>query len=142
MKKFVLLLSLLSLTFVACEGPMGPPGEPGEMLLPFVKPIDVRVQDWQLYGSNDYVSFYKYVADIDIGNNAYNNGFVSVYLYQVDDGNEIQTPLPYWIQYSDRGNTWLEGYNFDFDKRTIALYADCLKGQRPPACTFRVVVAP
>ena len=143
MKKVVfLLLSLLPLAFVACEGPIGPPGEPGEDFLPYVEYFEVRSQDWQNYGSNEYVSFYKFMFDIDIGNRAYNNGIVMVYLYQFDEGNEIQTPLPSWIQYTDRGNTWLEGFNFDFDRQTIVFYADCQRNQRPPTCEFRVVVAP
>ena len=143
MKKFVfLLLILLSPAFMSCEGPMGPPGEPGEDFLPYVKYIEVRSQDWQLYSSSEYVSFYKCVKDIDIGKRAYENGLVMVYLFQSDEGNEIQTPLPYWIQYTDKGNTWIEGYNFDFDQGTIAFYADCQRGQRPPTCEFRVVVAP
>jgi len=142
MKKHVLLLSLLTMALMSCEGPMGPPGDPGEGFVPYVKYFEVKSQEWQNYGSDAYVSFYKCVKDIDIGNDAYQNGLVMVYLFQLDDGNEIQTPLPYWIQYTDRGNTWLEGYNFDFDRGTIAFYADCQLGQRPPACEFRVVVAP
>ena len=143
MKKYVLLvLSLLTLMFASCEGPMGPPGEPGEGFIPYVKFFEIKSQDWQNYATDEYVSFYKYVVDMDIGDRAYNNGFVNVYLFQTDEGQEIQTPLPYWIQHTDRGNTWLEGYNFDFDRKTIAFYADCKRGQRPPACKFRVVVAP
>ena len=140
-----LVLSLLLLAFVSCEGPMGPPGlkgKDGEGFVPYVKYFEVRSQDWQNYGSHPSVSFYKYMFDMDIGNEAYENGIVNVYLFQMDDGNEIQTPLPYWIQYTDRGNTWLEGYNFDFDRGTIVFYADCQLGQRPPTCEFRVVVAP
>ena len=143
MKKHVLiLLSFWALAFVSCEGPIGPPGDSGEGFIPYVKRFEVKSQDWQNFGTDEYVSFYKYIFDIDIGDNAYNNGFVNVYIFQNDDGNEIQTQLPYWMQYTDRGNTWLEGYNFDFDRKTIAFYADCKKGQRPPTCEFRVVVAP
>ena len=144
MKKNVLLLTLLMLVFVSCEGPMGPPGEPGGMgdFVPYVKYYEVKSNEWQNYATNEYVSFYKYVVDMDIGDKAYNYGFVSVYLFQWEEGNEIQTSLPYWEQHIDRGNTWLEGYNFDFDRTTIAFYADCRRGQRPPTCEFRVVVAP
>jgi hypothetical protein len=140
MKKHVLLLlSVLSLTFVSCEGPIGPPGEG---LVPYVEYIKIQSNQWENYATNDYVSFYKCVRDVDVRDNAYKNGFVNVYLFQMDDGNEIQTPLPYWIQHTDRGNTWLEGYNFDFDRKTIAFYADCKRGERPPLVEFRVVVAP
>ena len=140
-----LVLSLLLLAFVSCEGPMGPPGlkgKDGEDFIPYVEKFTVRSQDWQNYDSDDDVSYYKYIFDMDIGDRAYNNGLVMVYLFQMDDGNEIQTPLPFWMQYTERGSKWLEGYNFDFDRGTIAFYADCRRGQRPPTCEFRVVVAP
>ena len=142
MKKKITLLCIFTLTLLSCEGPIGPPGEPGEGFVPFVKYFVVKSQDWQYLDSDVYVSFYKYVVDMDIGDYAYNNGFVNVYLFQSDNGNEVQTPLPVWIQYTDRGNTWIEGYNFDFDRNTVAFYADCKLGQRPPTCEFRVVVAP
>ena len=144
MKKHVtVLLSLWTLAFASCEGPMGPPGEPGEGFVPYVERFVILPHKWEPCGSNDYVNFYRSEPfPIDIGNNAYNNGFVNVYLFQLDAGNEIQTQLPYWVQYTDRGNTWLEGYNFDFDRGTIVFYADCRKGQLPPTCEFRVVVAP
>ena len=139
-KRVFLLLSLLALAFVSCEGPIGPPGEG---FVPYVRYFEVKSQDWQLYDSDDYVSYYKSSpVEIDIGNEGYNDGIVNVYLFQTDDGSEIQTPLPYWIQYTDRGNRWLEGYNFDFDRETVVFYADCQRGQRPPTCQFRVVVAP
>ena len=141
-KRVFLLLNLLALAFVSCEGPIGPPGEPGEGFVPFVRYFEVKSQEWQLYDSDDYVSYYKCLVKMDIGDKAYNDGIVNVYLFQTDNGSEIQTPLPYWIQYTDRGNRWLEGYNFDFDRETIVFYADCQRGQRPPACEFRVVVAP
>ena len=121
---------------------MGPPGDPAEGFLPYVKFFTVKSQDWQYLDMDEYVSFYKYIVDMDIGDYAYNNGFVNVYMFQSDEGNEVQTPLPFWVQYTDRGNTWLQGYNFDFDRTTICFYADCKRGQRPPTCEFRVVVAP
>jgi len=141
-KHLLLLITFITLTLASCEGPMGPPGEPGDGFRPYVRNFKILSLDWQQYDTDEYVSFYKYVFDIDIGNLAYNEGFVNVYMYQSDDGNEVQTPLPLWIQYTDRGNTWLEGYNFDFDRTTIAFYADVKKGQRPPTSDFRVVVAP
>lgn len=142
MKKHLLFISFLAIAFASCEGPMGPPGEPGDNFLPYVRYFTVRSSDWQQYDSDEYVHLYKYVVDMDIGDNAYNNGFVNVYLFQSDDGNEVQTQLPLWIQYTVAGNTWLEGYNFDFDRNSVAFYVDYRKGQRPPSCEFRVVVAP
>ena len=139
MKKHLLIIALFTLTFTSCEGPMGPPGE---NFLPYIKYFTVRAQDWQQFDTDEYVSFHKYVVDIDIGDYAYKNGFVHVYIFRSDQGNEVQTPLPFWVQYTDRGNTWLEGYNFDFDRSSMAFYADCKKGQRPGTCEFRVVVAP
>ena len=141
-KHLLLIITFLTLIFESCEGPMGPPGVSGEDFLPYVRYFTIRAQDWQQFDTDEYVSFYKYVVDIDIGDHAYNNGFVSVYMFQSDEGNEVQTPLPLWIQYTDRGNTWLEGYNFDFDRASICFYADVKRGQRPPASEFRVVIAP
>ena len=75
---------------------------------------------------------------------AYERGLVNVYMFQwsTSGNSEVQTPLPYWIQHTDGSNTWLEGYNYDFDKGTVAFYAEYRNGEIPPECSFRIVVAP
>ena len=142
MKKLVLLVSLFAFAFTSCEGPMGPPGRPGEDVEFYVGNFTINPQEWKVIGTGKYVTFYKHVVNLDIGDYAYEKGLVNVYIFQDDDGNEIQSQLPYWVQYTEGENTWLEGYNFDFDAGTIAFYADWQRGERPPVCNFRVVVAP
>lgn len=142
MKKFILLLSLFTLTFISCEGPAGPMGRPGEDITFFVDEFTITPQDWVLESTGRYASLYSCIVDIEIGDYAYNDGMVNVYMFQTNDGNEVQSQLPYWIQYTEGNNTWLEGFNFDFDAGTVAFYADWKNGERPPTCTFRVVVAP
>ena len=142
MKKFVLLLSIIAFVFTSCEGPTGPMGPPGEEILPYNEVFTIRSQDWKHESTGRYASLYSCLVDIEIGDNAYEEGFVNVYFYQNNNGFEVQTPLPYWIQNTDGPNTWLEGYNFDFDAGTVVFYADWKNGERPPTCKFRVAVAP
>jgi hypothetical protein len=119
---------------------MGPPGEPGESLKMETYYYTVNPRDWQPVGESGEVTFYQYIADLDIGNYIYEQGNVSVFIYLVDNGNEVQAPLPYSIPHTDGGIRWTEQYSFDFEKRTVSFYADYLRGELPPSQEFRVVL--
>ncbi|MDR3269644.1 MAG: hypothetical protein LBT83_11345 [Tannerella sp.] len=136
MKKYLVLWSLLALTFTACEGPVGPPGEGGLE----VSYHTIRTRDWQLIGGTQDVSFYRCLVDLNIGDDIYEYGNISVFLYLMDDRNEVQAPLPYSIPRVDGSIRWDEQYSFDFDSGTISFYADYLRGETPPEKEFRVVL--
>ncbi len=144
MKKILLLLSLVVVLLASCEGPAGRDGMDGkdaEMSF-FVKNFSVRANDWTLTGAGKYVSYYECIVEVDISTEAYNQGMVNVYIYPFPD-EDVQAPLPYWVQHTEGDNTWLEGYNYDFDSGTIKFYLDWRNGESLPAISdFRVVVAP
>ncbi|MDR1381785.1 MAG: hypothetical protein LBJ47_09960 [Tannerella sp.] len=145
MKKVLFLLSAaMMMLSVSCEGPMGPPGEPGLDLAFHVENVTVRSGEWARVSEGRYATLYECIKDVDVRTEAYERGMVNVYMFQWNDASnsEVQTQLPYWIQHTDGGNTWLEGYNFDFDEGTVAFYVECRNGTNPPECEFRVVVAP
>ena len=146
MKKILFLLSTVILLFASCEGPagpMGPPGDPADLAF-HIENFTIRSSDWNHVSTGRYTSLYERIKDVDVTEKAYENGMVNVYMFQWNEvsESEVQTPLPYWIQHTDGSNTWLEGYNFDFDAGTVAFYVECKNGTTPPECQFRVVVAP
>ncbi|MDR2148715.1 MAG: hypothetical protein LBE91_19920 [Tannerella sp.] len=147
MKKVLFLLSVVALFTTSCEGPPGRDGfdgEDGQDFEFYVENFRVRSQDWEFVNSGRYTSLFQYVVDVDVQEEAYEFGIVQVYLFQINasSNSEVQTPLPYWIQYTSGDNTWLEGFNYDFDQGTVAFYAEVANGTRPADSNFRVVVAP
>jgi hypothetical protein len=147
MKKLLLMLTAATLLFVSCQGPAGRDGLDGldgKDFEFYVENFTIRSQDWRYVNSGRYTSLYEYVAEVDVSEDAYERGIVNVYLFQWNTGSnsEVQTPLPYWTQHTVGDNTWLEGYNYDFDKGTIAFYVEIEKGTTPPTCSFRVAIAP
>jgi hypothetical protein len=144
MKKNLFLWAMMIFVFASCEGPAGRDGLDGESIGFYVENITVKSQDWKYVSSDRYVTLYQYIVNMDIREDAYENGIVNAYLFQWNSTSksEVQTPLPYWIQHTDGANTWLEGYNFDFDKGTIAFYVEWKNGVNPPESYFRVAVAP
>jgi len=148
MKK-ILLLSAVIMLFASCEGPAGRDGFDGlngkdcecsKHIANFV----IKQQDWKRVSVGRYVTLYECIKDVDIREDAYEDGVVFAFMFQWDEKNksEVQTPLPHWTQHTDGDNTWLEGFNYDFDHGTVAFYAECRNGTNPPECDFRVFVAP
>jgi hypothetical protein len=143
MKKFSVMFATAILLFVSCEGPAGRDGIDGASIEFYVENFTVRSQDWIYVSTGKYTVMYQYIANVDVRYQAYDDGIVSVYMYQEDEEhNEVQSPLPYWTQHTVGENTWLEGYNYDFDERTVAFYAEVEKGTNPPTSSFRIVIAP
>jgi hypothetical protein len=137
MKKYLCLSVFMTIALVACEGPMGLPGESLSLETYY---YTVASRDWQPVGETGETTFYQYIVDLDIGNYIYEQGNVSVFMYLADNGNEVQTPLPYSIPHTDGGIRWTEHYSFDFDQGTVSFYADYLRGELPPTQEFRVVL--
>ena len=147
MKKFVLLLSLLSLTFVACEGPMGPPGEPGEGVTWKILPYKVLDKDWKLSGRpGELGSYYWYeFQENELTRFVCDKG--NVFGYRRLD-NEMQTPLGQVVvvgESDNYGNEFLftEVYSFAFRPGFITFYVDYSDFEtsvRPSTCDFRIVL--
>jgi hypothetical protein len=144
MKKFLLVFAAVLLLFSSCEGPAGHDGLDGNDFEFYVENFTVQSRDWKYVNSRTYTDLYQYIADVDVREKAYEYGIVEVYLFQwdADNDSEVQTPLPYWMPHTAGENTWLEGYNYDFDKGSVAFYAEVKKGTNPPTCSFRIVIAP
>ena len=65
----------------------------------------------------------------------------------LDNGSKVYTPMPYNLPRGERSgnreNLWNEVYTFDLQAGSIAYYAyysDFKTGNRPPTCTFRIVI--
>ena len=125
----------------SCEGPAGRDGLDFEFHNEY---FTVRSQDWDRVSVGRYATLYECVKDVKIGNEAYEKGMVLVYMFQWDDSSnsEVKTPLPSLTQQTEGNNTWIEGYNFDYDAGTVKFYVECRNGTTPPGCEFHVVVAP
>ncbi|MDR2775484.1 MAG: hypothetical protein LBC19_12240 [Tannerella sp.] len=145
MKNILFLLPAVML-FVSCEGPagpMGPKGDPGLDIAFYIESFTVKPENWKLVNIGKYATLYECIRNVDVREEAYENGLVNVYMFQKNNNkDEVQTQLPYWIQHTNGDNTWLEGYNFDFNEKNVVFYAECKNGTNPPECIFRVVVAP
>jgi hypothetical protein len=142
MKKFLLIFAAVLLLFASCEGPAGHDGLDGNDFEFYVENFTVRSGDWKYVSEGRYTTLYQCIVKVEIGGKAYEDGIVEVYMFQTDNGSEVQTPLPYWMQHTVGENTWLEGYNYDFDDESVAFYAEVEKGTIPLPCYFRVVIAP
>jgi hypothetical protein len=142
MKKTLLLLSIATILSTSCQGPAG---EPGESITFHVENFTIRPGDWTRVSTGPHVTLYECILQADVRTEAYEQGIVNAYIFLWDEASrsEVQTQLPYWTQHTDSGySTWMEGYNFDFDERNVAFYAECRNGTTPPECNFRLVVAP
>ena len=150
MKKFVLLLSLFTLTFMSCEGPMGPPGppgEPGDGLIWKIIPYTVYDRDWKLYGrAGDLGSYYWYeFPESELTRFACEKG--NVFGYRWLDG-ETQTPLGQVVVVGESDNygiefLFTEVYSFSFRPGLVTFYVDYSDFEtsvRPSTCDFRVVL--
>jgi hypothetical protein len=150
MKKIGLLLSLIALTFVSCEGPMGPPGlqgEPGEGMSWRIMNYTVLEKDWKLEGRVGELNSYYWFefAEKEVTNFVCENGNVFGYRWL---NNNTQTPLGQVVPVGERdnhGNEFLftEIYSFSFRPGYVTFYVDYSDfetGVRPGTCDFRIVV--
>ena len=147
MKKFVLLLSLLTLGFVSCEGPMGPPGEPGDGVVWKIMNYKVLDRDWKLVGrAGDLGSYFMFeFAEKELTTFVCEKG--NVFGYRWLD-NVTQTPLGQVVvmgESDNYGNEFLftEVYSFSFRPGYITFYVDYSDFEtsvRPSTCEFRIVL--
>ena len=135
MKKIGLLICVLAMALTSCEGPMGPPGPPGasgEKLNWEILYYTVHADDWKLVGNKDGLNSH-YIFDFKeskLTKFIYEKGLVKGFrILKLDNGDNVQTPLPY--------------YTYDFMPGSIAFYAyytDFYTANKPPTCTFRIVM--
>jgi len=144
MKKVVLLLSLLTLGFVSCEGPMGPPGEGvNRKIIPYT----VFDRDWKLAGkAGELGSYYWFeFAERELTTFICEKGIVSGFR-KFDDGSQTQLGQVVVVGESDNhGNEFLftEVYSFSFRPGYITFYVDYSDFEtsvRPMTCDFRIVL--
>jgi len=142
MKRILLALVVLVITFSSCEGPTGPAGEGTNW---FVDDFVVRANEWQPMDDGDGVYF---MCEKDISALTpfiYNNGNVFAYRYiRPGQSNEVQTPLPFTLHLLEgKDYTWTETTYFDFLPESIAFYvqySDFATNIEPGEQHFRVVL--
>ena len=153
MKKIGLLICVLAMALTSCEGPMGPPGPPGasgEKLNWEILYYTVHADDWKLVGNKDGLNSH-YIFDFKeskLTKFIYEKGLVKGFrILKLDNGDNVQTPLPYVVPIGEmNGNNeklWSEYYTYDFMPGSIAFYAyytDFYTANKPPTCTFRIIM--
>ena len=141
MKK-LLLLPILALLFVSCEGPMGPPGRDGQ---------DGQVIVGQMFevtatfnSSNDYQEFFDIPSQIEV----FDSDIIMVYILDGVDNNgrDIWQPLPKSFFFDDDDDVLI--YSFDYTMVDVSLfldgtvYFDDLPSEFTQDIIFRVAVLP
>lgn len=163
MKKYCVFLFMAAMmALAACEGPAGRDGydgrdgrdgidgKDGEGMNWSILTYTVRAEDWELVGGADQLnSHYIYeFSEPKLTNYIYSEGVVSGYReLTLDNGSKVLTPLPYIIPVGEEDgnskNLWSEYYTFDYQAGSIAFYAyytDFYTANKPPTCTFRIVM--
>lgn len=154
--KNLLVIFLMTLLFVSCEGHMGPPGQDGQnaeqTYWVIEDEIEVKSSDWKLSSNEagDPIYTYDYRIkdkDYDLYMDAYYEGLVTAYMY-LDFGDkelEAQTPLPNPVNRRDNeGNIWTETYSYDYTVDGFIIFkvsvSDFYLDQKPPTTYFRVAL--
>ena len=161
MKKYLILLAAVIMALTACEGPMGPPGPVGPQGPPGtgsgsgdhvrwkVFEYTVLERDWELVGGKDALnSHYIFEFKENLLTKEMTEGAIVGYrILTLDNGSKVYTPMPYNLPRGERSgnleNLWNEVYTFDLQAGSIAFYAyysDFKTGNRPPTCSFRIVI--
>jgi hypothetical protein len=135
MKK-LLLLPLLSLLFLSCEGPMGPPGRDGQVIVGQMFEANISFNS-----GNNYEEFIDIPSQIDV----FPTDIIVAYILVGEfEGRDIWEPLPQTLFFDD--GTLLYGYNYTladvsfFLDGTVNL--DFLDSSFTQNIVFRVAVLP
>lgn len=86
------------------------------------KPVIINKSDWKW---NEARGRYEVIRSFpELTQNMYDNGVVSASVFVIEDGLELQTPLPYIQTWSNDGIPYTETLSFDIslDSKTIAYY--------------------
>ena len=135
MKK-LLLLPLLALLFISCEGPMGPPGRDG---------VNIVGQMFEANVSFDAGNGYEVFVDIPGQIDVYDTDIIVAYILVGEfEGKDIWEPLPQTLFFEDA--TLLYGYNYTMVDVSFFLdgtvYFDDLPSEFTQDIIFRVAVLP
>jgi len=149
MKKILLFMAVALVALSACEGPAGRDGIDGEGANWYIQYVDVKSSQWQLVNGVDQIgSYFKYEISVPaLDEFVYEEGNVFCYMFQIVNGREVQTLLPF----SDtRGESdqngeylWTEIYACDFSVGKVTFYVnytDFYTSNRPPDASFRIVL--
>jgi len=135
MKK-LLLLPVIALLFISCEGPMGPPGRDGQVIVGQMFEANISFN-----AGNDYTEFVDIPSQIDV----YPSDIVMAYILTGEfEGKDIWEPLPQTLFFDD--GTLLYGYNYTLNDVSFFLDGtvnlDFLDPSYKNNIIFRVAVLP
>jgi len=147
MKK--ILLFIFAFAALSCTGPAGRDGLDGEGMNWFVKTYQINSNQWERVGGvNELNSYFRAEVLIpELTEFVYEKGNVFCYMFQIVDGTEVQTLLPYTVPLGDNDGSgeilWTETYACDFTPGSVMFYvnySDFYTKEQPPTCSFRVVL--
>lgn len=133
MKK-VLLLLIVAISFVACEGPEGPMGLPGMdgqdgqdgYVNFYTRSFTIQPDEWELIGTPGELNSY-FVVDKELPSLTsaiYNRGAVVAY---IETGNGVKNLMPYVLHKGDVNSAnqeilWTQTYDFDYSEGWVGFY--------------------
>lgn len=147
MKKQVLLLMLLIVALVSCEGPAGRDGLDGDGVGWHIKTFVVKENEWSLENKGDASFWFCEKKYPELNNWVFKNGVVLAYI-TLNPGakDEILAPLEHTIYgYAPEGPEfdWAETYSFDYMEGNVGFYvrySDFFEDKAPSTQEFRVVL--
>lgn len=105
MKKFLILLPILSLLFISCEGPMGPPGQDG------LNGVNILGQIFEAQVNFNAGDNYEVFVDIPNQIEVFDTDIIMAYILVGEfEGRDIWEPLPQTLFFEDE--TLLYGFNY------------------------------
>ena len=146
MKK-ILLLMMVAVAIISCEGPMGPQGPMGPpgTINKYIIDYEINANAWRKVTDNNNL-FIQYECLIDesrLTSDIYNNGNIDAYLEVKENGFWVQKPLAYEVVFEDSPNNfYTQTIDFDFSIGSIGFYVKNSKFiENPPgSMLFRVVM--
>jgi hypothetical protein len=143
MKKILLLL-MVAIAVISCEGPMGPQGPMGPTGPGTdwnIQDFEVKTGDWVYKSDGGLNGYYSYSFSYPkLDNFIYNNGIVLVYLES--DGTYQQMLPVVFHQENGIDPPWTTTTDFDYEIGKITFYVtnSDFYNQRPETMLFRTVL--
>jgi hypothetical protein len=147
MKKVLFLVMATAWLLTSCDTKRWGTDEDG--LFWFVKDYTIKSNQWVLVNDGNHLEPF-YQAEIKVSalnRDIYNRGNVFCYMYQIINGVEVQTLLPYSVPRRERKDNeeflWTETFACDFAPGSIMFYvhlSDFFMDNPPQTTKFRVVL--